>query len=191
MANDPKVETGDVKTSEGNSDAQGKENLETVPLARLNEVVARAKRAEEKLTSLEQAQENERKSSLEKKQEFEKLYMTEKSTVEKLKPYETALQDYLKSELEGLTEEQKSLVPDLPDYAKLTWVKKAKTAGVFGKNGDSIPGTFNHAPAGNGGKWWLNLKGSDPKLADLSSAQYAEWKAHNKGTVSTRIQGGF
>lgn len=188
MAEDPKVAAGDVKPGEPGAGAPKPD--ETVPRARLDEVTARAKRAEEERDRLKETQETERKKVLEKNQEFGKLYEEEKAKAAQLGAVQAAVGEYLKAEMEGMTDAQKALVPNLPDHEKINWVKKARAAGVFGTNGGP-PKTFNSPPANNGGEWWLDLKSSDARLSGLTSEQYLKWKKHNKSAGPVAIKGGF
>lgn len=189
MADDSKGAPGADGGKPGDAGAGNSKPDEMVPRARVDEVTARAKRAEEQLAQLKEAQESDRKKALEKNQEFGKLYEEEKAKAAQLGAIQAAVGEYLKAELEGLTDAQKALVPNLPDHEKINWVKKARSAGVFGSK-PGIPPTFNNPPGSNTGEWWLDLKPSDPKLQELSSEQYLKWKAKNK-SAAAGIKGGF
>lgn len=58
---------------------------------------------------------------------------------EEVKQHRETFTKLLASELEGMSEEHKSLIPGLPnDAQKLTWVREAKAKGLFGTMKPSI-----------------------------------------------------
>ena len=183
MANEPKVVEG--------QETQKPEQAETTPAgvqARIDAEVARRGKAEKKLAELQKAQEDAEQKRLEDDKKFKeladglKVKLTETEQRAAIIPeLESAVQGLLDVETEGLTDEQKALIPEGPVHKRLAWITQAKKAGIFaGKEGPA--GTFNKkvSPRVASEKWYLDLKADDQKLKDLTMPQYLEWKAFNK-----------
>lgn len=183
----------DDKPKEG-QDTQKPESEQSIPKERFEQVWARAKAAEEKLEKLSKAQEEDNRKRLEDDKKFKELYEQQKAKVESLTGIERAVEEYFGSEIADLTEEQKGLIPDAPVHNKLSWVKRAKALGLFGKKQDPPQKTFDGKPRTGmpPDKWYLEIKSSDPRFPTLSPAQYAEWKSYNKAKpAGFSFKGGF
>jgi len=103
-----------------------------IPQARLDQEVARRHKVEEELAVFRKAQEEAGKKTLEEQNKFKELYEAEKVKASAFEEVSTSLQEFYSQETKDLTDEQKALIPDLPIHKKLTWVKKAREAGVLG-----------------------------------------------------------
>lgn len=127
-------ETTDNETAEEGGDGAdrntGKQNEQTVPLFRLNQVIAERNDARKKLQAQEKAQRKAEEDRLKQEKNFEKLYNDTQPELERLRGVETSytemeetLQAVLDSQMEGLSEQAKNLVPaDLPVVKQLKYI---------------------------------------------------------------------
>ncbi len=130
---------------------------------------------------------------MKEQKKFQELYEGSVPKVKLADELSVAVQAYYDAEVDGLSDEQKALIPDGAPHTKLAWLKKAKAAGVFGKQTPAPAGTFNGKPK-NGlppEKWYLELDSSDERFSTLTGSQYQEWKAHNKAPANAPMRGGF
>lgn len=184
MADDKKPEDTTAKGEEGKGE-------EAVPRARLDAETARRHKAEEKVKALEAAAAEREKKVLEESNNFKELYGKAEPRAKLADEMELSVKEYYDAETADLTDEQKALIPEGPAHKQLAWIKKAKAAGVFGKQSQPDK-TFNGKPKSGlpADKWYLELKSGDARIGELTGPQYVEWKAHN-GRVPERVAGGF
>lgn len=168
-----------------------KKEDESVPKARLDAEVARRHKAEEENKALRAAQEAAAKKALEEQNNFKELYGKVEPRAKLADEMELSVKEYFDAEVADLTDEQKALIPEGAVHKQLAWIKKAKAAGVFGKQ-NSTDKVFTGKPKSGlpADKWYLELKSGDPRIGELTGPQYLEWKAHNAGGP-VRVAGGF
>ena len=162
---------------------------------RLDAEVARRHKAEQELEKINKAAEEHKTKSLEEQNKFKELYETSKTKAALADELEKTVSEYLTESVSDLSDEQKALIPEGPSHKQLAWVQKARKAGILGKQKDPTPGVFNGKPV-NGlpaDKWYLGLEVNDPKLGELTSSQYVEWKHHREKTrpKTLNVRGGF
>lgn len=159
--------------------------------ARIDAEVARRHKAEEKAAALEKAAADAAEASLKEQKKYQELYEGAAPKAKRAEELEKALGAYLASESADLTDEQRALIPEGAPDVQLNWIKKAKAAGVFGKQ--TPPQTFNGKTKQGvpSDKWYLEIKSDDPRFASLSGREYQEWKAHNRAPESVVVRGGF
>lgn len=160
--------------------------------ARIDAEVARRHKAEQELEALKKTQAERDENALKEQKKFEELYNGAKPKAELADVLQKSIGEYLAEETKDLTDEHKALIPEGAPHVQLAWVKKAKAAGVFGKQ-DSPDNTFNGKPKSKlpPEKWFLELKSDDPRFEKLSTQQYKEWKAHNGVGGAVTVAGGF
>lgn len=107
-------------------------NEQRIPKSRFDEVNNRAKAAERKLAQLEAAEAQRLEQEQLAKGEHQKVIDALKPKAERAEALEAALQTYYEAELAGVPEDKRGLIPDGDVTTRLDWLKKAKTAGLFG-----------------------------------------------------------
>ncbi|MEA3227211.1 MAG: hypothetical protein U9Q07_14775 [Planctomycetota bacterium] len=93
------------------------------------------------------AEDTAKQNALKEQGKFKDLYEEDHTHLETLKPkverYEGVINRLLETELEGLSDEMKTLIPDGDPDKRLDWVVNAKKAGVFSQGtraqGDNTP----------------------------------------------------
>jgi len=136
----PEVVEPEVKAPE-----QKAENM--IPKSRFDEVNAKYKEMSEKIAAFEEAEAARQKAAeqkeLELKQEqgkFEELFQASQKELEALKKYESRsteleglISTMVDTKLESIPKEMHDLVPtNLTPEAKLDWLNKAESKGLFG-----------------------------------------------------------
>jgi len=167
---------------------------EAITQQRLDAEVARRHKAEEELEKHRKGMEESKTKALEEQNKFKELYEGTKAKAAEAEELGKSLSFYYAQETEGLTDEQKALIPDAPVHKQLEWVAKARKAGVFGKptgTDKTFNGKMRNVPPE---KWYVDIDSKDARFNTLTPAQYQEWKAHNKqqrsvGSLTGR--GGF
>jgi len=103
-----------------------------IPLSRFNEVNEKAKQLETRLAQIEADQKAATERTLLEQKKFQELaesrgadLVKAQAEASKVTEYETTLKDVLKSQIEGLPEEKRSLVPEqLTTAQQLSWLAK-------------------------------------------------------------------
>lgn len=180
---------------EGGKEGEGEKGGKKDPVqARIDAEVARRHKAEQELETLKKSQAERDEAALREQKKFEELYGKAKPRAELADELEKSVQEYLASELSDLSDEHKALIPEMAPHKQLAWVKKAKAAGAFGKQ-DQPHKTFDGKPKSKlpPEKWYLELEEGDERVGTLTSAQYAERKAHRKAQqpAAVVVRGGF
>ena len=150
------------------------------------------KAAEDKTAKLEKTQADKDAKHLEDQGKFKELYEGSKAKADMVDEMSTAVQEMYDNAVKGISEDQLSLVPDLPIHKKLTWVSNAKAKGMLTdteKKPDPVK-TFDGKPVDTKGKWWLTIDSKDERFESLSSEQYTEWKAHRDSQLNKHMVGG-
>lgn len=184
---------GDGKGPEGGDKQPVKKD--PVPYERFESESARRHKAETRVKELEDKAKADSEAALKETGKYKELYEGIAPKVKLAEELEKSVGEYFAAESEGLSDEQKALIPDGATHVKLAWLKKAKAAGVFGKQQKQPDKTFNGKPKDGlpPEKWYLELEEGDPKVAELTSAQYLELKAHRKALAGApvKVPGGF
>lgn len=140
--NEPEAEdsvTEDTAAERNTGDDAGKKKVvqtQTVPISRLNEVIAERNKARDSLNALETRIQNIERDRLKAANDYEALYNTTaaenadlKAKAAKVDEVESTLTLLLESQLAQLSETGKALVPtELPVVKQLEWIAKNKTA---------------------------------------------------------------
>jgi hypothetical protein len=112
-----------------NETAQGTkaDSNDTIPRARLNEVIAKNKELDSKLQAFEKQKEIEAQKKLEEQGEYNTILSKKDAMIEELKPYKEELVKWKKEQreeiLQTMTEEDQAEFGDLP-YGQLKKVAK-------------------------------------------------------------------
>lgn len=186
MAEESKPE---AKSAEGEVK---KEEVKDPVQARIDAATARMHKAEAKATALEKAAADGAEASLKEQKRFQELYEGAAPKAKLADELSKSIGEYFAAETADLSDEHKALIPEGPAHIQLSWVKKAKAAGVFGKQ-NAPDKTFNGKLKSGlqPDKWYLELEDNDPRVGTLPGAQYLERKAHRKAPESVAVRGGF
>ena len=103
-----------------------------IPKSRFDEVNERARKAEERIAQIEAEQKAETEKRLAEQSKFQELaenrgkeLVEAQAKASKVESYEKTLQDVLASQVEGLPEDKRGLIPDeLTTQQKLSWLAK-------------------------------------------------------------------
>ena len=154
--------------------------------ARIDSEVARRHKAEELLAQKDKEieafkaqQETVKTKTLEEQKKYQELYEGVKAKASLADELSAVVGNILKENMEGLTDDQKALVPEGPPHKQLDWVAKARKAGIFGKS--PAPEKTFDGKLRNGvppEKWYLDMDSKDPRFTTLTPMQYTEWKQH-------------
>ncbi len=110
----------------------------------------RAEKAQDEVARLRAEMEEQRKEAERAKlDEVERLRLEAREAKEeasRAQALEAALKDYLEAELADIPEEMLELLPELPPERKLSWVKKAKGAGLLSVASEAAPGAESRKP---------------------------------------------
>lgn len=179
------------KGAEGGESEKGGEKKDPVQ-ERINAEVGRRHKAEARVKELEDKAKADNEAALKATGEYKKLYEDIAPRAKLAEELEGSVKTYLAAELDGLSDEQKALIPEAPPHKQLEWLKKAKAAGVFGKQNPPDK-TFNGKPKGGlpPEKWYLELEDNDARVGTLPQAQYLERKAYRKSSEPVKVRGGF
>lgn len=178
---EPKPAAG---TPEGKPEPQGG-NTPEQGSERWNQVYARMKAAEDKSAKLEKAQSDKDAAHLVEQGKYKELYEGAKGKAAQVDELNAAVQTVFDAAVKGISEDQLSLVPDLPVHKKLEWVTNAKAKGMLTdteKKPDPAK-TFDGKPVNTAGKWWLTIDSKDERFNSLTSEQYGEWKAQRDAAL--------
>jgi len=122
-----------------------KQDENMIPLSRFNEVNSKYKELAEKVQAFETAQAEAERLEQEKKGEFEKLYREKEGELsqyqkdlqaitERATALESRFEAMVNSKIEAIDENYRDLIPtNLSNEAKLEWIEKAESKGLFGK----------------------------------------------------------
>lgn len=130
------------------SDGSQQQDDKFIPKTRFDEVNSKYKemktqfdKLQEQLSSQAKQKELEELETKKKQGEFEELYTKAQQELDKYKPYETRVKELeatvqvlVDAELETIDETFHDLIPaNLSAEQKLTWIKSAKSKGLFGE----------------------------------------------------------
>lgn len=178
----------------GDEGAKGKEEAkkEPVPYERFESELARRHKAEAETAALKKEKAEGATKALEDQKKFEELWKGAEPKVKLADELAKSVGEYLAAETADLSDEHKALIPEGPAHIQLGWVKKAKAAGVFGKQNPPDKTFSGKTKTGlPPDKWYLELKSDDPRFKDLSGSQFQEWKTHNRQSQGVSVRGGF
>jgi len=165
---------------------------EIITQSRLDAEVARRHDAEKKLEALTVKQDEDSKAALVAQNNFKALWEKDAPKAKLADEMAVSIEAYFTEESDGLSDEQKSLIPEGAVHSRLAWLKKAKKAGIFGTLNPTDK-SFNGKPRGGvtPDKWYLEIKSDDDRMSTLTTPQYLERKAHLAPVVGGAVRGGF
>lgn len=146
---------------------------------KLNETVEESKARKEKLRTIEQENADKIAAALKEQGKFKELADAYEPKAKRADVLEAALKGYLDLELADVPEEKRTLIPQGPVEAQLTWLKQAKAQGLFGEP-KKEPAKSDQGRKGDpNAPEFLSWAPSDPRLTTLSEDDYTRWKKHN------------
>lgn len=146
---------------------------------KLKETTDESIKRKEKLRAIEQEKAEKDAAALKEKGQFEELVKTLEPKAKRAEDLEKALQGYFDLEVADVPEEKRSLIPAGPVETQLTWLKNAKSQGIFGAP-KKEPAKTEQSKQGEGHTAeFLTWKPDDPRITTLSNADYQRWKKHN------------
>ncbi len=137
----------------------------------------RAEKAQEEVARLRTEMEGQRKRAERAKlDEVERLRLEAREAREeagRAQTLEASLKDYLEAELADLPEEALELLPELPLERKLSWVKKAKGAGILRAAGEASPGAESRKPPLRGA---VDRRSPSQMMREGDAEAYRRWR---------------
>lgn len=153
-----------------------------VPLTRLNEVIERARKAEERLAQIEAEAKANTEKTLAEQNKYKELYdgraadlAKAQAEAAKVTHYEATLTAVLAAQIEGIPEDKRQLVPtELPISQQLAWI--SRNAAIL-----KAPAAFDIGAGRQGGgqSKSVNLTAEEHAVAvafGMSDAEYAKNK---------------
>ena len=158
----------------------------------------------EQLKALETQKQEQEAAVLKEQNKYKELYEGALAKAKRADELEPVLNQILESEIALVPEDKRDLIPSFekPEQ-KLSWLNNAKTKGLFGTAKDSgsttegdkgkgkddksknPPGSVQSKTGGNSqSPEFLSFAPNDPRLAKLSTAEYVQWKQHNRKPAS-------
>ena len=156
----------------------------------------------EQLKQLETQKATQEADVLKEQNKYKELYEGSLAKAKRADELEPVLNQILETEIALVPEDKRDLIPSFekPEQ-KLSWLNNAKTKGLFGKAADSgsaegetkgkkeekkAPvGSVQSKTGGNGqAPEFLSYTNADPRMAKLTTAEYVQWRAHNRKPVS-------
>lgn len=150
----------------------------------LKEVTKESIQRKERIREMEAVQKNTEEARLKEQNEFKSLYEKTKPKAELWEQYEPELNKMLDSEIAGIPEDKRDLIPAFDNpVKKMAWLQQARAKGLFSPpdTGKTVPGSVQSKTNTNKtGAEFLSWGPNDPRLTSLSNQQYAEWKSANR-----------
>jgi hypothetical protein len=151
-------------------------NSPMIPKSRFDEVNRKMREYEKQLESLTRAQQERDEKEALSRGEHEKIINELKPQAEAAKKMTAALEQLFTLELQGVPEDMRDLIPDGDVSTRLTWLKNAKTRGLFAKPTPPITDAGAQGQPVNVVKLTDEEKAA-ARMAGMTEAQYAEYKS--------------
>lgn len=175
--------TDEIPTTQNSPDGAqntaGQPDNQSIPYSRFKEVNDQKRAFERELETL-------RKEKLEREEadrlargEHQKIIDELKPEAEQAKKLRQAMEEIFTLELQGVPEDMRDLIPGGDVSTRLTWLKNAKTRGLFKK---PDPPITDAGAQGNPAASTARLTDEErqlARLAGMTDEQYAKFKAHS------------
>lgn len=192
MAEDNKTQQGDKKVEAPKTleeavallQKQGEQITELS--GKLKDVTDESIKRKEKIRAFEQEKADKDAAALKEKGQFEELVKSLEPKAKRADELEKSLQGYFDLEVADVPEDKRSLIPAGNVETRLTWLKEAKSKGIFGEPAKK-PENADHKKQGDPNTpEFLSWAPTDKRLETLSAEDYARWKKHNGRDGSNR-----
>lgn len=153
---------------------------------KLKEVTDESIKRKEKIRAIEKEKEDKEAERLTAEGKFKELVDQYKPKAERADALEAALKGYFDLEIADVPEEKRSLIPAGPVETQLTWLKQAKSQGLFGEPKKKPDGSDHKKQGDPNAPEFLSWAPTDKRLETLSTEDYERWKKHNGRDGSNR-----